>query len=46
VAPSTFRIPISFVFCSAVNEAKPKIPRHAIKIAKLEKIMKRIKNRF
>jgi len=32
-APSTLRMPISLVRCSAVNVASPKRPRHAIKIA-------------
>ena len=32
-APSTFLIPISLVLCSAVKEAKPKSPKHAIIIA-------------
>src|SRR5688572_9918149 len=32
-APSTFRIPISFVLCNVVNDAKPNNPIHATKIA-------------
>ena len=32
-APRTFRIPISFVLCSTVKEAKPNNPRQATKMA-------------
>ena len=35
--PSTLRIPISFVRWAAVNEAKPKSPREATKIARAAK---------
>jgi len=38
VAPNTFRMPISFVRCSATNAAKPNRPIQAIKIATEEKI--------
>ena len=34
VAPNTLRIPTSFFFRSAVNEANPTNPRHAMKIAR------------
>ena len=39
-APSTLRIPISFVFCSAVNEVNPNKPRQAMHIAIREKPIK------
>lgn len=45
-APITFRIPISLVRCSAVKDAKPNIPRHAMDIARMEKIMNSTKNLF
>src|SRR3546814_7700709 len=32
-APNAFRMPISFVRCSAVNAVKPKRPRQEIKMA-------------
>lgn len=34
VAPSTFRIPISLVRCSAVKETSPNNPRQEMKIAR------------
>jgi hypothetical protein len=37
LAPSTFRIPISFFFCSAENETSPKSPRQAMMIASVAK---------
>ena len=39
-APSTFRRPISRVRCSAVKEASPSRPRHAMKTASIEKLRK------
>ncbi|MNY72025.1 hypothetical protein D3C86_2104850 [compost metagenome] len=33
VAPSTFRMPISLVRCSVVNDVKPSNPRHDITMA-------------
>jgi len=36
-APRIFLIPISFVFCSVVNETSPNKPRQEIKIARAEK---------
>ena len=36
VAPNTFRIPISFVRCSAVNEARPNNPSQVIIMVRLE----------
>ena len=37
--PRIFLIPISFVLCWAVKEAKPRSPRHEMKMAKtVEKI--------
>ena len=38
-APTTFLMPISFVLCSAVNDASPKSPRHEIKIVKTVKYL-------
>src|SRR5215203_1336731 len=40
VAPNTFLIPISFVFCSAAYAANPNRPRQAIKIASTAKEIK------
>lgn len=37
LAPSTFRMPISFVRLSAMKEASPKRPRQAITMATPEK---------
>ena len=37
-APSTFLIPISFIRCCVVKEAKPKRPRQEINIARIENI--------
>src|SRR5436190_13823748 len=37
VAPRTLRIPISFVFCSATNEAKANKPRQEINMARIAK---------
>lgn len=37
-APKTFRIPISFTRCSAINDANPKSPRKLIKIARIANI--------
>lgn len=36
-APNTLRIPISFVRCSAVKEARPKIPKQLISTASAAK---------
>jgi len=36
-APSTLRMPISLVRCSATNEASPNSPRQLMKIAKTVK---------
>lgn len=36
-APRTLRTPISLVRCSAVKEARPKIPKQLIMIARIEK---------
>ena len=36
-APTTFRIPISLVRCSATKDAKPKSPRQEIKMASIAK---------
>ena len=33
LAPSTLRIPISLLLCSALNAARPNKPRHEINIA-------------
>ena len=38
VAPFTFRIPISFVRCSAIKAAKERSPKQAIRIANTENI--------
>ena len=38
LAPKTFLIPISFVFISATNDAKPNKPRQAIKMERSENI--------
>src|SRR5690606_7042589 len=37
LAPSTFRMPISLVRCSATKDARPKRPRHEIKMASTAK---------
>src|SRR5882762_910749 len=39
-APMTFRIPISFIRCSAVKVANPNSPRQEMKIATTEKAVK------
>src|SRR6185312_5257623 len=36
-APNTLRTPISFLRCSATNDARPNNPRHEIKVAKIVK---------
>jgi len=36
-APRTFRIPISFIRCSAVKEASPNNPKPVMKMASKEK---------
>jgi len=40
-APSTLRIPISLVLCSAVNADKPKRPRQEMRMARPAKIPER-----
>ena len=40
LAPKTFRIPISFVRCSAANDARAKRPRHAMTIERIENDVK------
>ena len=42
LAPSTFLTPISFMRYSAVKDAKPKSPRHEIKIASTATINARL----
>ena len=42
-APSTLRIPISLVRFCALNAARPKSPRQAIKIDKIVKMIKNFK---
>ena len=37
-APMTFLMPISFVRCSAIKEAKPNKPRHAMNTASIVKL--------
>src|SRR5687768_18325235 len=44
-APSTFRMPISFVRCSATKEAKPNNPRQLINMASAAKIADNVPTR-
>ena len=41
-APTTLRIPISLVLCSATKDASPNKPRHEIKMARMAKKVARL----
>src|SRR6185295_7515806 len=46
LAPRTLRTPISFVRCSATNEARPNKPRHEMNTARIAKKVERLPMRF